>query len=126
MKFGSLDSQDSEYWPALPLSDWLDTYQTVHMWTQILGKIRMALSPKLNHWWHSTLYLNPRGLTTSPVPYGAGVFEIQLDFLDHYLRILTSEGERDSFALAPDAVAVFYSRVMAALRSLGIDLEINT
>src|SRR5689334_8361293 len=74
-------------WPSLPLDAWLDTYQTLHMWTQIAGKIRMTLSPKLNHWWHTTLYVTPRGLTTSPVPSGLGVFEIEFDFIDHQLGI---------------------------------------
>jgi hypothetical protein len=96
------------------------------MWTQIVGKIRMTLSPKLNHWWHTTLYVNARGLTTSPIPYGGGVFEIQFDFIRHEIEILTSDGQRESFALAPEAVAVFYDRLMAALRSLSIGVAIDT
>jgi hypothetical protein len=126
MPLDSTSLQDPLSWPALPLEAWMDTYQTLHMWTQIVGKIRMMLSPKLNHWWHTTLYVNARGLTTSPIPYGGGVFEIQLDFIDHQLEIITSDGERESFALAPEAVAVFYGRVMGALRSLSIDVQIDT
>jgi len=72
---------ESESWPPLPLHEWQDTYRTLHMWTQIVGKIRMTLSPPLNQWWHVSLYVNSRGLTTGPVPYPPGLFEIQLDFL---------------------------------------------
>ena len=82
----------TERWPPLPLGEWQDTYKTLHMWTQIVGKIRMALSPPLNHWWHVTLYVNPRGLTTGPVPYPPGIFEIQFDFQKHELTVSTSEG----------------------------------
>src|SRR5579859_5846171 len=126
MPLDSNSLQDPQAWPALPLAGWLDTYQTLHMWTQIVGKIRMALSPKLNHWWHTTLYVNARGLTTSPIPYGGGVFEIQFDFIDHQLEILTSDGEQESFALVPEAVAVFEAQLMAALRSLSIEVQIDS
>lgn len=126
MRLDSLKFPDPSYWPALPLNEWQDTYDTLHMWTQIVGKIRLTLTPKLNHWWNSTLYVNSRGLTTSPIPYGAGVFEIQFDFIEHQLEIVTSDNERESFPLAPEAVAVFYQRLMATLRSMGIDVEINT
>ena len=126
MPLDSSSLQDPQAWPALPLEGWLDTYQTLHMWTQIVGKIRMALSPPVNHWWHTTLYVNARGLTTSPIPYGGGVFEIQFDFITHQVDILTSDGDRESFALAPEAVAVFYDRIMGALRSLRIDVRIDT
>src|SRR4051812_47010117 len=88
-------------WPALPLDAWQDTYNTLQLWTQIAGKIRMTLSPKVNHWWHSTLYVNARGLTTSPIPYGTETFEIQFDFISHRLEVLTSEGPRTAFALQP-------------------------
>ena len=77
-------------WPSLPLAAWQDTYLTLHLWTQIVGKIRMTLSPPLNHWWHATLYVNARGLTTSPIPFRDGVFEIQFDFVEHRLEISTS------------------------------------
>src|SRR5581483_4693163 len=113
-------------WPALPLDSWQDTYETLHLWTQIAGKIRMTLAPKLNHWWHCTLYVNSRGLTTSPVPYGGEAFEIQFDFLDHRLDILTTAGRRTSVPLTPQPVAEFYTKLMSALGSLGIHVSINT
>ena len=113
-------------WPALPLDSWQDTYSTLHLWTQIAGKIRMKLSPKVNHWWHSTLYVNARGLTTSPIPYAGDAFEMQFDFLDHRLDIITAAGRRTSVALAPQPVAEFYARVMSALGSLGVHVSINT
>src|SRR5207253_11196482 len=91
-------------WPALPLSEWKDTYATLHMWTQIVGKIRLALSPPINHCWGSTLYVTSRGLTTSPIPYKNGTFEITLDFVAHSLEIVTSRGESRAFRLAPRTV----------------------
>jgi hypothetical protein len=112
-------------WPALPLDAWSDTYATLHMWTQIVGKIRMTLSPPVNHWWHTALYVNARGLTTSPIPYGAGAFEIQFDFIGRQLEILSSDGNRISLQLAPESVAAFHNKLMSALRSLGIDIAIN-
>jgi hypothetical protein len=112
-------------WPALPLDAWLDTYATLHMWTQIVGKIRLTLSPPVNHWWHVALYVNARGLTTSPIPYGAGAFEIQFDFIGHQLEILLSDGTRKSLPLAPMSVASFHDKLMSTLRSLGIVVSIN-
>jgi hypothetical protein len=116
----------ADLWPALPLRDWQDTYTTLHLWTQMAGKIRMALSPEMNHWWHVTLYVNSRGLTTSPIPHGGGAFEIQFDFQEHQLEVHTSEGETRLLALRPQSVASFYARLMEALRSLGIAVTINT
>jgi hypothetical protein len=113
-------------WPALPLDAWQDTCQSLQLWTQIAGKIRLTLSPKVNHWWNVVLYVNSRGLTTSPIPYGAGTFEIQFDFLDHELKICTSDGGRKSLALAPQPVASFYEKLMTSLRLLGVDVAINT
>jgi hypothetical protein len=84
----------SDLWPPLPLNEWQDTYRTLHMWTQIVGKIRMTLSPPINHWWHVTLYVNSHGLTTGPVPYAAGVFEIQFDFQKHAVNIFDEIVER--------------------------------
>jgi hypothetical protein len=112
-------------WPSLPLSEWQDTYRTLHMWTQIVGKIRMTLSPPLNQWWHVTLYVNARGLTTGPVPYAPGIFEIQFDFQTHALEISTSEGRRAARPLKAESVAAFYDGIMEALASLGIAVEIN-
>src|SRR6266566_8432478 len=96
-------------WPALPLSEWKDTYATLHMWTQIVGKIRLALNPPINHCWGSTLYVTSRRLTTSPIPYKNGTFEIAFDFVEHWLEIVTSRGESRAFRLAPRTVADFYA-----------------
>src|SRR5215467_14440441 len=118
---GSIDA-----WPALPLHEWQETYHTLHMWTQIVGKIRMAMCQPMNHWWHVTLYLNARGLTTGPIPYPAGTFEIQFDFQEHELILTTSEGGSVSRPLRPECVAAFYHGVFEKLASLGISAEINT
>jgi len=114
-----------EAWPALPLQEWQNSYRTLHMWTQIIGKIRMVLSPPLNHWWHVTLYVNSRGLTTGPVPYPAGIFDIQFDFQKHELSISTSEGTGASRPLKAESVADFYSGTFETLASLGIFAKIN-
>jgi hypothetical protein len=114
-----------ERWPSLPLNEWQDTYRTLHMWTQIVGKIRMALSPPLNQWWHVTLYVNSRGLTTGPVPYPPGVFEIQFDFEKHAVRIHTSEGTSASRPLVAESVASFYGGISECLASLGIAVKID-
>jgi hypothetical protein len=111
-------------WPALPLDAWRDTYATLHMWTQIVGKVRMALTPPVNHWWHVPLYVTARGLGTSPIPYQDGSFEVTFDFVDHALEIATSDGRSGGFALAPRAVADFYREFMAALSALGIAVRI--
>ena len=113
-------------WPPLPLDEWEDTYRTLHMWLQVVGKIRMTLSPPLNHWWHVTLYPTARGLTTSPIPWSTGAFEIQFDFLDHRLVIDTCDGARLLLPLEPEPVAAFYGKLMESLRSLGITVSINT
>lgn len=112
-------------WPSLRVSDWTATRETLHMWTQIVGKIRMAHAPLLNHWWQVTLYVSPRGLTTSTIPYGTGAFEIEFDFLDHRLDVRTSSGGARSLPLRPMSVAEFYSRVMAMLDELGIEAPIR-
>jgi hypothetical protein len=119
-----MDAAKSEAWPALPLAEWNDTRATLHMWTQIVGKVRLALSPPVNHWWEVPLYVSSRGLTTSPIPYGADIFEIEFDFLAHQLQIHTSRGQSSSLALEPRSVANFYSEFMAALESLGIRVKI--
>ena len=106
--------------------EWQDTYQTLHMWTQIVGKLRLALSPPLNHWWEVALYVTPRGLTTSPIPYGTRTFSVDFDFLEHTLWLQTSEGTRRAMALYPRSVADFYREFMAILRALGIEVTINT
>ena len=116
-------STTQDQWPALPLEKWKDTYATLHMWVQIIGKIRLVQTPLINHWWNTTLYATPRGLTTSAMPYGTRTFQIDFDFLDHQLRIETSHGEKRSLALKPQSVADFYRDTMEALRSL--DMAVN-
>jgi Family of unknown function (DUF5996) len=113
-------------WPAFPVAGWDTTGPTLHLWTQVIGKMRLALSPPQNHFWHSTLYLSARGLTTSPIPYGAEYFQVDFDFIDHRLLIRTSWGPGQDIALEPKSVADFYAEVMVALRSLGIDISIWT
>ncbi|WP_454616832.1 DUF5996 family protein [Bradyrhizobium cenepequi] len=112
-------------WPELPTAAWRDTCATLHLWTQIVGKIRLAKSPWLNHSWHVTLHVTARGLTTSPIPDGVRTFQIDFDFIDHALRISTSDGGERHFALAELSVAGFYATVLAALRELGIDVAID-
>lgn len=113
-------------WPSLPLAAWQDTYETLHMWTQIVGKIRLALVPKVNHWWNSTLYVTPHGLTTSSIPYGNRTFEISFDFLSHQLKIETSDGAARTIPLVPRSVADFYQDVIKELNALGIEVKIWT
>ncbi|HEY7844030.1 MAG TPA: DUF5996 family protein [Bradyrhizobium sp.] len=112
-------------WPELPLAAWRDTCATLQLWSQIVGKIRLNLSPWLNHSWHVTLYVTSRGLSTSPIPYGTRNFEIEFDFIDHVLRISTSEGATRQFALAGHSVASFHAKVMAELAALGIHVSID-
>jgi hypothetical protein len=116
----SIARADQGLWPELPLESWQDTYHTLHMWSQIVGKVRLALSPKTNHWWEVPLYVNAVGLTTSPIPYAGGIFEIQFDFINHKLVIQTSQAAIRTLALAPRSVADFYREFMAALAALGI------
>ena len=111
-------------WPALPLEEWEATYRTLHMWTQIVGKIRLALTPLENHFWNVALFVNARGLTTSPIPYRGRMFEIQFDFVHHRLELRTSDHER-AFALSPKSVAGFYRDTFSLLRGVGIDVQIN-
>lgn len=113
-------------WPALALNEWKSTCETLHMWTQIVGKLQMALTPRVNHWWNVVLYVNSRGLTTSPVPYDTGIFEIQFDFLSHHLAIQTSDGTVKLLRLAPRSVADFYVELIGTLQSIGIDAKIWT
>ncbi|MEV5840303.1 DUF5996 family protein [Nocardia sp. NPDC052112] len=115
----------SQRWPRLRVEEWTDTRDTVHMWTQIIGKIRLAHAPMVNHWWQVTLYVSPRGLTTSAMPYEAGVFDIEFDFNAHRLHIRTSDGDSRQVALEPKPVAQFYAETMGALDELGIAAEIQ-
>jgi len=116
---------DNAIWPALPLNEWQDTYDTLHMWTQVVGHIRMVQSPPVNHYWHSTLYVTARGLTTSPTPYGNRTFEIDFDFIDHRLLVRYDDGVVDSIELKPQSVAVFYRSVFDALQSRGMQIKIH-
>ncbi len=113
-------------WPALPLEAWKETRDTLHMWTQIVGKVRLALTPKTNHWWNVALHVNARGLTTSVIPYGDRVFEIEFDFLEHRLIIKTCDPATKTIPLGPRSVADFYQEFMAALRALNINVKIWT
>jgi hypothetical protein len=115
----------SENWPSLRVDDWTATRETLHMWTQIVGKIRLAHAPLVNHWWQVTLYVSPRGLTTSAIPYEAGVFDIEFDFIEHRLHIRCSDGGLRQIALEPKSVAAFYAEVMAALDELGITVQLR-
>jgi hypothetical protein len=111
-------------WPELPLDAWKDTYATLHMWTQIVGKVRLALTPRINHWWEVPLYVNSVGLTTSPIPYHGRVFEVQFNFIDHTLAILTSDAGRKVLPLRPQSVAAFYTEFMSVLHALDIEVHI--
>jgi len=116
----------SAAWPALPLTAWQDTYATFHRWTQIVGKVRLALAPMVNHWWQTTLYVTARGLTTLPVPYGTRTLQVDFDLLEHRLLLQTSDGATRSLPLEPRSVAGFYHDFMAALGTLGVDVKIWT
>jgi uncharacterized protein DUF5996 len=113
-------------WPPLPYEEWKDTRTTLHLWTQVVGKIRLAQAPWTNHSWHVALYVTSRGLTTSPIPYGSRTFEIAFDFLDHELRIQTGEGAVESLQLVPRTVADFYHELIGRLRALGLDITVRT
>jgi len=112
-------------WPSHALAEWKDSLDTVHRWMQIVGKTRLALAPSVNHWWHITLYLTARGLTTSPMPYGVRSFEVEFDFIDHNLLIRTSEGATRALALVPRTVADFYREYMGMLDALGFRVTLR-
>ena len=116
----------SDPWPELPLSEWADTCATLHLWTQVVGKIRLAHAPLINHWWQVALYVTSRGLTTSPIDCGGRSFAIDFDFIDHNLIIQTSDGAIERIPLAPRSVADFYAEVMDRLRGLGLETRIWT
>jgi uncharacterized protein DUF5996 len=113
-------------WPPLPYAEWEGTLDTLHMWAQIVGKTRRELTPLVNHWWNVTLYVTPRGLTTSTIPFGHEAFEVQFDFIGHRLLIETSKGDERSIELRPRSVADFYKEYMSTLRSLGIEVKLHT
>ena len=114
---------DSAVWPSLMLSEWQDTRDTLHMWMQIVGKTRLALAPRENHWWHVPLYVTARGLTTSPIPYKGSAFELQFDFINHRLELKTPERDY-AIALGPKSVAQFYRELFSVLNEAGIEVEI--
>ena len=114
-----------ERWPALPLAEWEDTRATLHLWTQIVGKVRLSLAPMVNHWWQVPLYVGARGLTTSAIPYSGGVVELTFDFQDEVLRIRTSAGASRAVALAPRTVADFHADVMSTLLDVGVRAHIT-
>jgi hypothetical protein len=114
----------NDSWPELKYAEWKDTFATLHMWTQVVGKIRLKQTPLVNHWWNVPLYVSARGLTTSAMPYDDRIFEIEFDFIDHQLLIKCSDGAEKRLALRPQSVAAFYAEVMSALRELGLVIEI--
>jgi hypothetical protein len=113
-----------ETWPSLPLEAWIETCATLHLWTQIVGKIRLTQSPWVNHSWHATLYVTARGLTTSPIPHGSRTFQIDFDFIAHQLVLTASDGGTSRLALEPQSVATFYKRLMAEMDKLGLHVNI--
>jgi Family of unknown function (DUF5996) len=118
-------SPQSDHWPELAFEEWKDSCATLHMWMQIVGKIRLMRTPSINHSWHAALYVTARGLTTSPIPYGERTFEIEFDFIGHQLSIRTSDGHITTTQLGPRPVADFYADVLANLRHLGLDVKIH-
>ena len=114
----------AEVWPSLPLEEWRETCETLHLWTQVVGKVRLALAPLINHWWEAALYVTARGLTTSPIPYQSHYFQIDFDFISHELRIDRDDGRRHILPLKPQTVAAFYRDVMDALHSLEIEVKL--
>ena len=116
----------SHLWPPLSLNDWQDTCTTLHLWTQIVGKIRLVQTPWINHSWHVPLYVTARGLTTGTIPYDDQIFQLDFDFFDHQLHLVSSTGQARTVALRPRSVADFYQAVMAALGELGVTVRIHT
>jgi hypothetical protein len=119
-------STAANVWPALPFAEWRDTYETLHRWLQVAGKVRLVLSPWVNHSWSATLYVTARGLTTSPIPYEGRMFQVDFDFIAHRLAVNTSDGGTRDIPLEPQSVAAFYGRFMSLLAELGISVEIDT
>ena len=117
--------QPADAWPSLPLEAWSNTCATLHLWLQMIGKIKLAQTPWLNHSWHVTLRVTPRGVTTLSIPYGGRTFQIDLDFIDHQLTIQTNDGRKAGFALEPQSVATFYKRLMETMAALDLQVTIN-
>ncbi|RPJ85428.1 MAG: hypothetical protein EHM18_10325, partial [Acidobacteria bacterium] len=114
-----------EDWPSLPLDEWIDTCTTLHLWTQIVGKIRLTQTPWINHTWHSTLYVTARGLTTTTIPHGTRIFQVDFDFIDHAVVIRSHDGQAGSLPLQPQSVAQFYRRLNDELGRLGLRVKIH-
>jgi hypothetical protein len=112
-------------WPRLRVDDWTETRDTLHMWTQIVGKVRLSRAPLINHWWQVTLYVSPRGLTTGAIPHRGGLFDLEFDFVDHRLRLRSSDGGERMVALSSRPVADFYEDTMAALGALDLEVTID-
>lgn len=112
-------------WPRLRVADWTATRETLHMWTQVVGKVRLSQAPLTNHWWQVTLYVSPRGLTTGAIPHRSGSFDLEFDFVEHQLRLRASNGGQRLVRLRPRTVADFYAETMAALHDLGLDVTID-
>ncbi len=121
----ALITTDPDTWPSLPLEAWGETYAALHLWTQIVGKIRLAQGPTMNHSWHTTLYVTARGLTTSLIPYGARTFQVDFDFVSHELIVMSSDGRIGGVALKPQSVAAFYAHLMGEMDRLDLHLRIS-
>lgn len=121
----TVDSRNPTPWPALPLSGWQDTQETLHLWMQIVGKVKLELTPFLNEWWNVAFALTPRGMTTGLIPSDAGAFAIDFDFIDHTLFVYASDGRTRSLPLASRSVATFYEELLATLHAMGIAVVIN-
>jgi hypothetical protein len=119
------DQKNSSAWPALPYEEWRETCSALHLWSQIAGKVRLALTPWVNHSWHATLYVTARGLSTSPIPHGERTFEVQFDLIDHRLRVVTGDGDERAIPLGPMSVADFHAGLLAALDELGLPVAIH-
>lgn len=115
-----------EIWPSVPLNAWEETHDTLRLWSQIIGKIKLKLAPMINHWWQVPFYVTARGLTTAPMPYADQIFQVDFDFIDHEMRIAAESGDNRIIELKPRSVADFYNETMDALHSLGIDVSIWT
>src|SRR5260370_28053763 len=123
----TMTQEEKDYvWPTLPLEAWKKTYETLDMWTQVVGKVKLELWPFLNQWWEVGFSVTARGLTTSLIPSPTGAFQVTFDFINHNLSLFTSDGKRKNLALMPRSVADFYQHFMTALCALGIEVKINT
>ena len=121
----NIKNNNEDLFPPLPIEEWEDTKNTLHLFFQVVGKVRLMLFPKMNHWWHVTLYLSPRGMTTRPIPYKDMIFEIEFDLIADILSVKTSRGGEKFFSLEGLSVSEFYSKLLFTLRELGVDVNIK-